>query len=86
VAGAPNSGIDKVEVQVNSEPWREAGLPEEVTIDSWRQWYVEYDFAPGTHWIAVRATDSTGETQTSRVQGSRPDGATGYHTIKVEAA
>ncbi len=85
VAWAQNRGIEKVEVRVDDEPWREAILPDEVTIDSWRQWFVDHEFTPGSHRIAVRATDSTGRTQTASVQGSRPDGATGYHQILVEA-
>ena len=34
--------------------------------------------------IAVRATDGTGEVQTSHKQGTAPNGATGYHEIVVE--
>lgn len=86
VAWAQNRGIDGVEVQVSDGPWMEATLPEELAIDTWRQWHVEYDFAPGSYTIAVRATDRTGTTQTSARVPPRPDGATGYHTIVVTAA
>ena len=86
VAWAQNRGIDRVEVQVDEGPWMDANLPEELAIDSWRQWHLEYDFPAGNHVISVRATDSTGETQTSEVQGARPDGATGYHMVSVNAA
>ena len=86
VAWAQNRGVDKVEVQVDQGPWMEAMLPEELSIDSWRQWYLEHDFAPGAHVISVRATDSTGETQTAEIQEARPDGATGYHMVRVNAA
>jgi len=86
VAWSQNRGIDRVEVQVNEEPWIEATLPEELSIDTWRQWYVEYDFAPGPYSIAVRATDRTGYTQTSEIASPRPDGATGYHIVGVRAA
>ena len=83
VAWAQNRGIDTVEVQVDDGPWMEAILPEELAIDTWRQWHVEYDFTPGPHTIAVRATDRTGYTQTSEIVPPRPDGATGYHTVQV---
>lgn len=83
VAWAQTRGIDMVEVQVDGGPWMEAILPEELTIDTWRQWHLEYDFTPGAHTIAVRATDGTGTTQTSEIVPPRPDGATGYHTIQV---
>ncbi|MDE0369913.1 MAG: molybdopterin-dependent oxidoreductase [bacterium] len=83
VAWAQTRGIEMVEVQVDGGPWMEAILPEELTIDTWRQWHLEYDFTPGAHTIAVRATDGTGTTQTSEIVPPRPDGATGYHTIQV---
>ena len=85
VAWAQNRGVEKVEVRVDDGPWIEANLPEELSIDSWRQWYLEHELTPGTHLISVRATDATGETQTSAIQDPRPDGATGYHTIRVIA-
>jgi hypothetical protein len=31
----------------------------------------------------LRATDGTDETQTDRVSPPAPDGATGYHTIRI---
>lgn len=83
VAWAQNLGIDMVEVRVDDGPWMEATLPEELAIDTWRQWHLEYDFTPGSHIIAVRATDRTGTTQTSEIVPPRPDGATGYHTVQV---
>ena len=87
VAWAQNRGVERVEVQVGEGgPWVDANLPEELSIDSWRQWYVEHDFAAGSHIIAVRATDATGVTQTDEVLPPRPDGATGYHTARVTAA
>ena len=86
VAWAQNRGVAKVEVRVGDGPWMEANLPEELSIDSWRQWYLEYDFAPASYQISVRATDATGETQTAELAEPRPDGATGYHTIRVNAA
>ena len=86
VAWAQTRGIAGVEVSVSDGPWMEATLPEELSIDTWRQWHLEYDFAPGSYTIAVRATDKTGTTQTSARVPPRPDGATGYHTIVVTAA
>jgi DMSO/TMAO reductase YedYZ molybdopterin-dependent catalytic subunit len=83
VAWAQNRGIDMVEVRVDDGPWMEAILPEELAIDTWRQWHIEYDFTQGSHTIAVRATDRTGTTQTSEIVPPRPDGATGYHTVQV---
>ncbi|MDE0369207.1 MAG: molybdopterin-dependent oxidoreductase, partial [bacterium] len=86
VAWAQTRGISRVEVRVDDGDWTSAHLPQELSIDTWRQWYLEHDFTPGTHTIAVRATDGTGRTQTASVRRPRPDGATGYHIIQVHAA
>lgn len=85
VAWAPTRAIDKVEVQVNDEPWVEAELSRETTINSWRQWMVTWNATPGEHQVRVRATDGTGTTQTSETSDPAPDGATGWHTIRVRA-
>ena len=85
VAWAPSRSIDKVEVQVNDEPWVEAELSRETTTNSWRQWMVTWNATPGEHLVRVRATDGTGTTQTSETSNPAPDGATGWHTIQVRA-
>ena len=85
VAWAPSRSIDKVEVQVNEEPWVEAELSRETTTNSWRQWMVTWNATPGEHLVRVRATDGTGTTQTSDISNPAPDGATGWHTIQVRA-
>ena len=85
VAWAPSRAIEKVEVQVDDEPWVEAELSRETTVNSWRQWMVTWNATPGDHQVRVRATDGTGTTQTSEIQSPAPDGATGWHTIQVRA-
>ena len=83
VAWAQNRGIERVEVQIDEGPWMDANLPDELSIDSWRQWHLEHHLGPGVHVISVRATDATGETQTAEIHEARPDGATGYHKVSV---
>lgn len=85
VAWAPSRAIEKVEVQVDEEPWVEAELSRETTINSWRQWMVTWNATPGRHQVRVRATDGTGTTQTPEISDPAPDGATGWHTIQVRA-
>jgi DMSO/TMAO reductase YedYZ molybdopterin-dependent catalytic subunit len=82
VAWATHKGIAKVEVGVDGV-WAEATLAAQDTIDTWRQWYFRWDATPGPHTLQVRATDQTGYTQTATVHGPPPNGATGYHTVKV---
>ncbi|WP_433218452.1 sulfite oxidase [Microtetraspora malaysiensis] len=85
VAWAQHRGVDAVEVQVDGGEWRRATLAEVPGPDTWRQWSIDWDLAPGGHTIAVRATDATGYTQTAAVAPPAPDGATGYPTIRVRA-
>jgi DMSO/TMAO reductase YedYZ molybdopterin-dependent catalytic subunit len=84
VAWAPNLGITKVEVQLGEEArWVEAELSEPLSISSWVQWRAPWDATPGEHLLRVRATDGTGRLQDERIRPPAPDGATGWHTLRV---
>jgi DMSO/TMAO reductase YedYZ molybdopterin-dependent catalytic subunit len=85
VAWAPTRGIARVEVQVDDGPWQEATLGPAVSASSWRQWWWAWTAPPGRHRLRCRATDGTGATQTEDRSRPDPDGATGWHTIEVEA-
>jgi DMSO/TMAO reductase YedYZ molybdopterin-dependent catalytic subunit len=82
VAWAQHRGIQAVEVSVDGI-WYDAKLAVQDTIDTWRQWYYVWNATPGPHVLQVRATDQTGHTQTAVVHRTEPNGATGYHTIRV---
>jgi DMSO/TMAO reductase YedYZ molybdopterin-dependent catalytic subunit len=82
VAWAQHRGVEAVEVSIDGT-WYEAKLATQDTIDTWRQWYYVWDATPGPHTLQVRATDKTGHLQTAVVRRPEPDGATGYHTIRV---
>jgi DMSO/TMAO reductase YedYZ molybdopterin-dependent catalytic subunit len=86
VAWAQHRGIDRVEVRVDDGAWEPAELGAEDTIDTWRQWVYRWDATPGSHALAVRATDGEGEAQTQETAPPFPDGATGHHTILVEVS
>jgi DMSO/TMAO reductase YedYZ molybdopterin-dependent catalytic subunit len=83
IAWAQHRGIKAVEVRVDQGPWQAARLAEEPTIDSWRQWVVQWRAVEGSHTITVRATDADGAVQTSTQAPPAPNGATGWHTITV---
>jgi DMSO/TMAO reductase YedYZ molybdopterin-dependent catalytic subunit len=83
IAWAQHRGIRAVEVRVDDGPWQRARLAVEPTIDSWRQWVLEWQAVKGNHTITVRATDSEGVVQTATQAPPAPDGATGWHTITV---
>jgi DMSO/TMAO reductase YedYZ molybdopterin-dependent catalytic subunit len=85
VAWAQHTGIAKVEVRVDEGPWATAKLGKDPTNDSWRQWAYVWSATKGKHQLQVRATDKSGYTQTSELADVVPNGATGWHTIEVEA-
>jgi DMSO/TMAO reductase YedYZ molybdopterin-dependent catalytic subunit len=83
VAWAQHRGISKVEVQVDDGPWVEATLAATVSGDTWRQWSYPWAATAGQHTLRVRATDTNGATQTSTPAPPAPDGATGWHSVRV---
>jgi DMSO/TMAO reductase YedYZ molybdopterin-dependent catalytic subunit len=83
VAWAQHRGIEKVEVRVDNGPWTTADLAVQDSVDTWRQWVYRWNATPGQHYLSVRATDSTGATQTPNLANPAPNGATGDHTIAV---
>lgn len=84
VAWGPARSISRVEVQIDEGPWLPARLSGALSVNAWVQWVYEWDAAPGSHFISVRATDGTGETQTAKRSRPDPSGATGYHSINVD--
>jgi len=89
VAWGGARGISKVEVRVTQDDqpvidWHEARLSEALSGSSWCQWSTEWHPTPGDYRIEVRATDGEGVTQTSETQPPAPDGATGYHHVRVQ--
>lgn len=83
VAWAQHRGIRAVEIRVDGGPWRPAVLAPTVSVDTWVQWSWRWDATPGAHTLQVRATDADGVTQTPERRPVAPDGATGWHTVKV---
>lgn len=83
VAWAQGRGIDRVEVRIDDGPWQRTTLGAEADIDCWRQWFLPWDATDGRHDLTVRATDGTGEVQTTDTATPYPSGATGLHSIAV---
>ncbi|WP_425560318.1 molybdopterin-dependent oxidoreductase [Luedemannella flava] len=86
VAWAQRRGISTVEVRVDGGAWQKATLAATVSIDTWRQWRWEWQATPGTYKLQVRASDNAGTPQVEQTTPPIPDGATGYHTVKVTVA
>ena len=85
VAWAQHRGISKVEVMVDEGPWQPATLGTGISRDTWYQWSAKVQLSAGKHQISVRATDGTGALQAEQTAPPPPDGATGYHTVTIEA-
>ena len=81
VAWAQHRGIDTVEVRIDGGDWAKARLADVDTIDTWRQWVLDWDAKPGRHTLEVRATDATGTTQPEKRATPFPEGATGWHSV-----
>ena len=84
VAWAQHRGIGKVEVRVDDGPWEPATLGAVPSVDTWRQWSYTWPATSGEHRLTVRAADNSGAVQTEDEAPPAPDGATGWHTIKVK--
>ena len=85
VAWAPLKGIATVEVRVDEGEWTAAEVSEPLSIKAWVQWKTTVSLGEGVHMLSVRATDGDGVIQTAEEVSPRPDGATGHHTIRVQA-
>ena len=73
--------MTKVEVRVDdgeggAEQWQEARLGPDAGSVYWRQWFLPWDATPGTYSLAVRATNTRGETQTAERATPFPAGST----------
>jgi DMSO/TMAO reductase YedYZ molybdopterin-dependent catalytic subunit len=84
VAWAPNRGVARVEVQLDDGPWMDAEVSEPLAPEAWVQWKAALSASPGDHQLRVRATAGDGDRQPETPQRPRPDGATGWHTVKFK--
>jgi len=84
IAYAGASGISRVEVQVDDQPWAVAQLRAPgLSGLTWIQWRYDWPVMSGRHTFRVRATDASGNPQIETPEGVRPDGATGLHDFKI---
>jgi DMSO/TMAO reductase YedYZ molybdopterin-dependent catalytic subunit len=84
VAWSQHTGISKVELRVNRGPWQQADLAPGISLDTWYQWQLGIELTRGQYEVQVRATDLKGNPQAEEQSPVVPDGATGFHTIRVD--
>lgn len=83
VAWAQPDGIAKVEVRIDGGDWQQAELGPSAGVEYWRQWYHPWDAKAGSHMIAVRATDLSGQTQVQERTTPFPAGSSGVQEVVV---
>jgi DMSO/TMAO reductase YedYZ molybdopterin-dependent catalytic subunit len=85
IAFAGIRGIQQVEVSVDGgKSWQRASLQPPLSDQTWVFWnWTWRPTARGMYTILARATDGTGELQTQEKRGTVPNGATGWHEIKI---
>ena len=89
IAFAGTRGISKVQVSIdNGATWIDSSIKEPLSPFSWVMWAANLSLpgAQGADYrLIVRATDKSGNVQTSEIREPFPDGSTGYHMINIQA-
>jgi DMSO/TMAO reductase YedYZ molybdopterin-dependent catalytic subunit len=87
-AFAGTRGIAKVEISPDGgKTWSPAAVKEALGENCWQFWSATWTPPkPGDYTIKVRATDGKGTLQPEEPKPTLPDGAQGYHTVKVHFA
>ena len=85
IAFAGDRGISKVEVSVDGgTTWKTAIVKDPLSQYTWVLWTSGFTAADkGNYKIIVRATDKTGQVQTSELEQPFPNGAGGYNQIDI---
>ena len=85
IAFAGKRGISRVEVSTDGgRVWNPARMKRPLSPDAWRLWVYRWDAqGRGQSTILVRAYDGQGIVQTRQAAAPHPDGASGYHAIRV---
>jgi DMSO/TMAO reductase YedYZ molybdopterin-dependent catalytic subunit len=83
VAWAVHRGVGAVEVRIDGGAWQTCELAGVPSDDTWRQWRYEWAATPGEHVIEARAIDGDGVPQPPGPKAVAPDGAEGYHRVRV---
>jgi hypothetical protein len=85
IAFAGQRGISKVEISTDGgRTWTDAALEAPPGRHTWRRWRYAWTVpGSGRYRLVARATDGTGQLQTSVQRPPFPDGYTGLHSVEV---
>ena len=87
IAWAGDREIVNVEVRVDGGEWQAAQIREALSGRAWALWRYDWVFTEGNHTFEVRSYEAPAEGQSDPVlqsttrRGTRPDGATGIHSV-----
>jgi sulfite oxidase len=86
--GGHGAAVDKVEISTNGgESWQAARLAGEGRAASWRLWSAHVELPAGKYELAVRATDSRGQTQPDQAEWNFKGYLhNAWHRVPVEVA
>ena len=85
IAFSGDRGISKVEVSTDGgKTWKTAVVKDPLSQYTWVLWTSQFTSeSKGAYDIVVRATDKTGQVQTSKLENPFPKGANGYNQIDL---
>lgn len=87
IAWSGDREIVLIEVRVDDGEWQAAEMREPLSERAWTIWRYDWAFEEGNHSFEVRSYEATPEGQSdpvlqdTRQRGTRPDGATGIHSL-----
>ena len=82
IAYSGDKGISRVEVQINDGEWQEAQIREPLSDTTWVLWRYDWPLEKGDFEFAVRCYDGDGEMQITETNSTKPNGATGIHSME----
>lgn len=84
IAYAGGRALERVEVSLDGgKTWQKAALRPPLAKYAWQQWALPWKPQKGDYTLQVRAVEVGEHVQEATVREPLPDGATGYHTLKV---
>lgn len=86
IAYAGGRALERVEVSLDGgKTWQKAELRPPRAKYAWQQWALPWKPEKGDHTLQVRAVEVGERAQDPTAREPLPDGATGYHTVRVQA-
>ncbi len=83
IAWAGARGISAVEIRTDGGEWQPAQVRAPISDRTWVLWRYDWAYSEGNHTFEVRCIEADGTVQTDQIAPSRPDGATGLHSVAV---